>query len=105
MNRTSLRAATLACALLASTAQVAPADDQFGASNFCSHANANQNGCSSLAAQIVEPSGLTTNLTWDVRSLCSTTFNPDGSLDCSYAWRLSGVGNGAGYALAFSFVT
>jgi len=83
----------------------APADDQYGASNLCSHAGANQNGCTALAGSVTKPNGATTGFTWDVPSLCSTTFNPDGSLDCTYAWRLSGVSNSAGYAAAFSFVS
>jgi RHS repeat-associated protein len=83
----------------------APADDQDGASNLCSHVGANQNGCTALATSVTKPNGATTSFTWDVPSLCSTNFNPDGSLDCAYAWRLSGVSNSAGYAAAFSFVS
>ncbi|HEY0314339.1 MAG TPA: RHS repeat-associated core domain-containing protein [Allosphingosinicella sp.] len=83
----------------------APADDQDGASNLCSHVGANQNGCTALAASITKPNAATIGFTWDVPSLCSTTFNPDGSLDCTYAWRLSGVSNSAGYAAAFTFVS
>ncbi|MEA3000900.1 MAG: hypothetical protein QOK17_2733 [Sphingomonadales bacterium] len=83
----------------------APADDQFGASNLCSHAGANQNGCASLAGSVTAPSGLTTNFTWEMASLCASSYNPDGSLDCSYAWRLSGASNGAGYGVAFGYVT
>ncbi|MEA3034086.1 MAG: hypothetical protein QOH86_2102, partial [Sphingomonadales bacterium] len=83
----------------------APADDQYGASNLCSHAGANQNGCASLAGSVTAPSGLTTTFTWEMASLCSNTFNPDGSLDCSYAWRLTSASNGAGYGVAFAYVT
>jgi RHS repeat-associated protein len=83
----------------------APADDQYGASNLCSHANANQNGCVSLAGTITAANGLTTTFTWDMASLCSNVINPDGSIDCSYAWRLASASNSAGYGVAFSFVS
>jgi RHS repeat-associated protein len=83
----------------------APADDQYGASNLCGHVGANPNGCVALADTITSPSGLTTTFTWDMASLCSTTYNPDGSLDCSYAWRLASASNSAGYEVAFSFVS
>ncbi|MEA3063121.1 MAG: hypothetical protein QOJ94_2902, partial [Sphingomonadales bacterium] len=83
----------------------APADDQYGASNLCGHVNANPNGCVALADTITAPNGLTTTFTWDMASLCSTTYNPDGSLDCSYAWRLASASNSAGYGVAFSFVS
>ncbi|MEA3038616.1 MAG: hypothetical protein QOE79_1129 [Sphingomonadales bacterium] len=83
----------------------APAEDQLGASNLCGHANADPNGCVGLADTITAPSGLTTTFTWDMASLCATITHPDGSLDCSYAWRLASATNGAGYGVAFSYVT
>lgn len=83
----------------------AAVDDQAGASNMCSHSNANQNGCYALATSVTRPDGGQAGLAWDVRSLCSTTFNPDGSLDCTYAWRLDTVSNGVGYQIDFGYAS
>lgn len=83
----------------------APTDDQYGASNLCSHANAAQNFCYSLATGRTEPDGTTVAFGWDVHANCATVFNEDGSLDCSYGWRVDTVTNSFGYAVDFSYVT
>ncbi|TMJ18608.1 MAG: RHS repeat-associated core domain-containing protein [Alphaproteobacteria bacterium] len=83
----------------------APVDDRNGASNLCSHVNANQNGCYSLALSLAQPDGMTVTFGWDVNQNCATVFNPDGSLDCTYAWRLDTVANSFGYAVDFSYAS
>jgi YD repeat-containing protein len=83
----------------------APVEDRLGASSFCSHSGANLNGCQALATGMARPDGATTSLDWDIATLCATTFNLDGSLDCQYAWRLAGVTNNFGYALAFNYIS
>jgi RHS repeat-associated protein len=79
--------------------------DQHGASNLCSHTKANQNGCYGLPTGIARPNALATSFTWDMLQNCSTVFNPDGGLDCTYFWRLDTVGNTLGYAIDFSYVS
>jgi RHS repeat-associated protein len=79
--------------------------DQNGASNLCSHSNADQSNCYSLATSQTQPDGMTVTFGWDVHANCASQFNPDGSLDCTYAWRLDTVGNSYGYAVDFGYVS
>ena len=80
-----------------------PAEPQGGASNLCDMFN-NAN-CTLLAISVAGRSGMTANLNWDVRSQCSTIFNPDGSLDCNYFWRLTNISNSAGYSINWTYAT
>jgi RHS repeat-associated protein len=79
--------------------------DQNGASNLCSHINANQSNCYALATSQTQPDGMTVTFGWDVHANCSTVFNPDGSLDCTYGWRLDTVSNSFGYAVDFDYAS
>src|SRR5436190_2622359 len=83
----------------------APADDQYGASNLCAHTNANQSSCCATALGMAQPDGMTVTFGWTVHANCSSTFNSDGSLDCTYAWRLDTVENSFGYSVDFAYVT
>jgi len=83
----------------------APAEDQYGTSNLCSHANADQSNCYAVATGLTQPDGMTVTFGWDVHANCASQFNPDGSLDCTYAWRLDTVGNSYGYAVDFDYVS
>jgi RHS repeat-associated protein len=83
----------------------APAEDQLGASNLCSHAHAGQNQCYSLALGLTQPNGMTIVFDWDVHANCATVLNGDGSVDCSFSWRLDTVENSFGYAADFSYVS
>jgi RHS repeat-associated protein len=83
----------------------AVADDQNGASNFCSHVNANQTNCYAAATGATQPDGLAVAFTYDVHANCASQYNMDGGLDCNYAWRLDTVSNSYGYAADFSYVT
>jgi RHS repeat-associated protein len=78
-------------------------EDQGGASTFCNVTS--QSSCKLLAGSVTKPNGHALTLDWDVHANCATSFNPDGTLDCQYGWRLGGVSNSFGYALAFTFVT
>jgi RHS repeat-associated protein len=80
-------------------------EDRNGASNMCSHINADQNGCYGLPSGISRPNEADTGFGWEMLSSCSTVFNPDGSLDCTHHWRLDTVSNSFGYSIDFSYVS
>ena len=80
-------------------------EDQYGASNFCSHVGANQNGCISLPTSISRPNSVATNFNWNVLPSCASQYNPDGGLDCTYHWRLGSISNSFGYQIDFSYVS
>ncbi|HYJ52555.1 MAG TPA: hypothetical protein VEW04_05230, partial [Allosphingosinicella sp.] len=83
----------------------AATDDQNGASNLCSHSNSDQTNCYAVATGLTQPDGMTVTFGWDVHANCASQFNPDGSLDCTYAWRLDTVENSYGYAVDFDYVS
>ena len=78
-------------------------ESQGGTSNICD-AN-NQNNCRLYAETASGKAGLDVNYTYDTHANCSTMFNPDGTLDCTYALRAASVSNDAGYGITFAYLT
>jgi RHS repeat-associated protein len=78
-------------------------EDRNGASNLCSHSNSNLTSCFAVPTSLTKPNGLTFTFEWDVHANCSTTFNPDGSRDCTFAWRLDTVANSFGNSVDFAY--
>ena len=74
-----------------------------GASNLCD--NYNNSSCWRLATSVSGRSGMTATLDWNIHANCSTVFNEDGTLDCTYTWRLGSVSNSAGYAITWTFAS
>jgi RHS repeat-associated protein len=74
-----------------------------GASNLCD--NYNNGSCWRLATSVSGRSGMTATLDWNIHANCSTVFNEDGTLDCTYTWRLGSVSNSAGYAITWTFAS
>lgn len=66
--------------------------------SYCSDANALN--CS-LPKTITAPNGLATSITWRVRRFCPIG---DGEPVCTIYYRLTGVSNSAGYAMAISYL-
>ncbi|HLL30424.1 MAG TPA: hypothetical protein VK403_05460, partial [Allosphingosinicella sp.] len=76
---------------------------QGGTTNFCK--DGSQTSCFLLPSEISTPDGRTVTLDWNLNERCASFFNPDGSLDCQYDWRLGGVSNNFGYSIGFSYTT
>ncbi len=76
---------------------------QGGTTNFCK--NSLQTSCSLVPTAISTPDGRTVTLDWTLNDRCATVFNPDGSLDCEYDWRLAGVANDFGHSIAFAYAS
>jgi hypothetical protein len=77
-----------------------PIDDAYGTSNICGHINANQNGCTEVALSQTGADVSEVDFTYDTHSNCASSFNPDGSLDCFYYWRVASVSNSYGYEVS-----
>lgn len=81
------------------------ATDRGGNSPFCSHENADPDGCRALPLSTVRPNGTRVDYSWDIPALCVLPSPEAEHRDCSFAWRLNGVTNNFGYAIGFTFVT
>lgn len=78
-------------------------DDPTLITNRCS--SAVTTNCTMLTSTVTGKSGLAVTYDWDIHQNCSTTVNTDGTTDCTESWRLASVGNGAGYAITWTFAT
>jgi RHS repeat-associated protein len=74
-----------------------------GTTNFCK--DYTQTNCALLPEGITSPNGATITFAWDINNRCSRYFNEDGSLDCTYDWRLGSVANAQGYSIGFTYAS
>lgn len=77
-----------------------PSTWEGGASNLCTVSSSGD--CVLLATSISGKAGMTVSLNWSTDQWCSTEFNPDGTRDCNYFWRLASVSNDAGYSISWT---
>ncbi|MDB5581006.1 MAG: repeat protein [Bradyrhizobium sp.] len=73
-----------------------------GASHFCDAVNVNS--CFRLPVSVTRRGGMTVDYSWEVVPNCADQQAPDEPVSCNEYWRLTSVGNDAGYSITWDYI-